>query len=187
MELSCSAGRDAHMDHQQSVHIAHLAGSYWLHQQRVQIAAYAYTNNRDIVAIKPNNQNNNKTTTTNNNKHKHKPDWHPKSWSVFPQISPEGIARVPPTQPAGTSLGRRAPPGEVKKITAPRQKARRPGAATNLVAAERSTFARSNKSFPSSTTCRGRDDPMPFGDWNDHDFPAETQVQCSSCRDKISD
>jgi hypothetical protein len=45
-----------------------------------------------------------------------KPDWRPGFWSVSPQISPKGIARVPPTQhPAGTGPGRRAPPGEAKK------------------------------------------------------------------------
>jgi hypothetical protein len=44
-----------------------------------------------------------------------KPDWRPKFWSVFPQISPEGIARASSPHPAGTSPGRRAPPGEAKK------------------------------------------------------------------------
>jgi hypothetical protein len=62
-----------------------------------------------------------------------------------PKISPEGIARVPP-HPAGTSPGRRAPPGEAKSFTAPRHNTRRPGEATNLVALARATYIdRSNK------------------------------------------
>jgi hypothetical protein len=56
-----------------------------------------------------------------------KPDWRPRFWSVSRQISPEGIARVPPTQlgPAPAAEPPRGRPGE---FPAPRQNTEgRPG------------------------------------------------------------
>jgi hypothetical protein len=43
-----------------------------------------------------------------------KPDWRPGFWSVSPQISPKGIARVPPTQ-LGPALAAELPRVRLKK------------------------------------------------------------------------
>jgi hypothetical protein len=90
-----------------------------------------------------------------------KPDWGEEIWAVFPPISPEGIARVPP-HPAGTSPGRRAPP---RGLFVLQHQDTKPAAGPERICTrlwEPPDLARRNKSFATCTRCDDRATQCPL-------------------------
>ena len=85
-----------------------------------------------------------------------KPDWRQGFWSVSPQISPKGIARVPPTQ-LGPALAAELPRGRLKKKYRKKTRNQETRGGANLFKLWRATdLDPSQKWFSRSARCYAR-------------------------------